>query len=62
MYRTEPKQEMEIPLACPNCEGKLVVVSWDAVLNFLKKRSWIVCKNCSYEQSVEQYKKELFTV
>ena len=62
MYSTEAKQEMAIPVACPRCDGKLVVISWDAVLNFLKNRSWMVCKNCSFEQSVEQYKNGLWTV
>lgn len=61
MYQTDPqKQELEIPRACPNCQGKLFVIAYDAVLNFLKTRNWIVCKSCNYEQQLEDFKKELW--
>ncbi|MFI5416437.1 MAG: hypothetical protein ACHQW9_00090 [Nitrososphaerales archaeon] len=50
---------MSIPLNCPNCNGKLVLVFYEVLLNILKKRSWHVCQNCDFERDAEKYKREM---
>ena len=51
-----------IPLECPVCGGKLYAVSYEVLLNVLKKRSWHVCRNCNYEREAEEFKKEICCV
>ena len=53
------RHEIPIPLSCPKCSGRMVVIRYDAILKLLKERSWQVCKNCMYERSVNDFKKEL---
>lgn len=50
-----------IPLSCPRCEDKMVVIRYDASLKILKERSWQVCRNCGFERSIEDFKKKLLT-
>jgi C4-type Zn-finger protein len=51
--------EIEIPLACPKCQGRLYSVSYETSFNILKKRSWQVCKDCNYERNTDDFKKSI---
>jgi hypothetical protein len=51
--------EIDIPLPCPSCGGKMYSVSYEASLSILKKRSWQVCKECDFERSSEDFKKAM---
>lgn len=53
------KQKIEIPRPCPNCDGKMEKIEYDAPLNILGKRQWHVCTKCNFEQQVGDFKKEL---
>jgi len=55
-------KQISIPLSCPSCYGKMYSVRYDAPLKILKERSWQICKNCGFERTVDDFKKELFTV
>jgi len=54
--------QINIPLACPSCEGKMYSVRYDAPLKILKERSWQICKECGFEQSTDDFKMRLLTV
>ncbi len=54
--------QINIPLACPSCDGNMYDESYDTPLKNLKERSWQVCKECGFEQSTDDFKKELWTV
>ena len=56
-----PNQIMNIniPLSCPSCGGKMYSVNYEASFSFLKKRSWQVCKECDYERNTEDFKKTI---
>jgi len=54
--------QINIPLACPSCDGKMYSIRYDAPLKILKERSWQICKECGFEQSTDDFKKELWTV
>jgi RecJ-like exonuclease len=41
--------QIDIPLSCPSCSGKMYSVSYESVFPILKKRSWQVCKECKKE-------------
>ena len=51
-----------IPLSCPKCGARLKAVSYDVLLNILKKRSWHICTECDFEREAEDFKKELLTI
>lgn len=51
-----------IPIACPKCCGKIVVIRYEVTLKVLRERSWQICKNCGFERSVDDFKKTLLTV
>jgi len=51
--------EIDIPLSCPSCGGKMYSVSYDVAISILKKRTWQVCKECSFERNVEDFKKAI---
>jgi C4-type Zn-finger protein len=54
--------QIDIPLSCPSCGGKMYSVSYESVLPDLKKRSWQVCKECNFERNSEDFKKSIFCV
>jgi len=54
--------QINIPLPCPNCDGKMHAIRMHAPLNVLKERGWQICKECRFERSTEDFKKELLTV
>jgi hypothetical protein len=49
--------QIDIPLPCPVCAGKMYSVSYESLFSILKKRSWHVCKECDFEQNTEDFKK-----
>jgi C4-type Zn-finger protein len=51
--------QIDIPLPCPSCGGKMYSVSYESTLSILKKRSWQVCKECSFERNSEEFKKSI---
>lgn len=53
---------MSIPIPCPKCGGKMNVIRYDAALNFLKQRSWHVCRECDYQRNIDDFKKALLTI
>jgi len=55
-------KQFSIPLSCPSCDEKMYSVRYDAPLRILKDRSWQICKNCGFERTIDDFKKELFTV
>jgi len=54
--------QIDIPLPCPLCDGKMYSVSYDTSLPALKKRSWQVCKECNFERDSEDFKKSICCV
>ena len=53
---------IDIPLPCPSCGGKMYSIRYETSLNILRERSWQVCKQCRFERTTEDFKKELLTV
>jgi len=53
---------LNIPVPCPNCGGKMEIITYDTTLRILKDRQWHSCKDCSFEQSVDDFKNELITI
>ena len=51
--------EIDIPIPCPSCGGKMFSSAYDAPLKILKARSWQVCKECGFQRSTEEFKKVL---
>ena len=51
--------QIDIPLSCPSCGGKMYSVSYEASFTMLKKRSWQVCKECNFERNTEDFKKSI---
>ena len=56
------QMKLDIPVRCKKCGGKMYCVSYDVIFKILKNRSWHVCKNCSWSQSVDDFKKEMLTI
>gem|GEM_PF-915766 len=54
--------QINIPLSCPSCDGKMYSVRYDAALDILKSRSWQICRICGFERSTDDFKKELLTI
>ncbi len=54
--------QINIPMTCPSCYGKMYSIRYDVPLKILKERSWQICKECGFEQSTDDFKKELLTV
>jgi len=50
---------VEIPIPCPSCGGKMYSTGYDAPLKILKARTWQICKECGFERSTEEFKKLL---
>jgi len=54
--------QINIPLSCPSCDGKMYAVRYDAPLKILKQRSWQICKECGFQQQADDFKSRLLTV
>jgi len=54
--------QINIPLPCPSCDGKMYATKYDAPLKILKERSWQICRECGFEQSADEFKRGLWTV
>jgi len=52
---------LDIPLPCPSCGGKMYSISYETPLNVLRERSWQICKECGFERTTEDFKKELLS-
>jgi C4-type Zn-finger protein len=55
-------KQINIPLSCPSCEGKMYSVRYDAPLKILKERSWQICRRCGFERNTDDFKRGLLTV
>ena len=53
---------MDIPLACPRCNGKMYVFCHDVIFNILKKRSWHICKSCNFLRDAKSFQDSICTV
>ena len=53
---------MVIPISCPKCNGKMIAMRYESAFNFLKERSWQVCKECNFERTADDFKKSLLMV
>jgi C4-type Zn-finger protein len=53
---------MPIPIACPRCNGKMIALRYKSALNFLKERSWQICKECKFQRTADDFKNSLLTV
>jgi len=51
--------KIDIPLSCPSCGGKMYSISYDSAFLLLKRRSWHLCKECSFERNSEVFKKSI---
>ena len=49
--------EIDIPIPCPSCGGKMYSTGYQPTLRILKERSWQVCKECHFQRSTEDFKK-----
>ena len=54
--------QINIPISCPSCSGKMYAVKYDAILTLLQDRGWQICKECGFQRSTEDFKKELLSV
>jgi|ETN07SMinimDraft_1059922.scaffolds.fasta_scaffold99738_2 hypothetical protein len=55
-------REWLIPLSCPNCTSVLSRVGFVAPLKIVKSQYWHMCNHCGFEQSVDDFKRDLLTV
>jgi len=51
---------IDIPIPCPTCDGKMYSAAYESQLKILKARSWQVCKECGFERSADDFKKSLY--
>ena len=51
--------EINIPIPCPSCGGKMYSVNYEPFLAVLKNRSWQVCKECDFERESDDFKKSI---
>ncbi len=51
--------QVDIPIPCPSCGGKMYSVAYEPTLKILKNRSWQVCKECHFERTTEEFKKTI---
>ncbi len=54
--------EWRVPLSCPNCTSMLSLVGFVVPLKIMKSQYWHMCSHCGYEQSVDDFKRDLLTV
>ncbi len=51
--------QVDIPIPCPSCGGKMYSVAYESTLKILKSRSWQVCKECCFERTTDEFKKTI---
>ena len=51
---------IDIPLSCPTCDGKMYSVAYEVTLRILKPRSWQICKECGFQRSTDDFTKLLY--
>ena len=51
--------QINIPIPCPVCGGKMYSVNYETSLKILKSRSWQVCKECNFERLTDDFKKTI---
>ena len=54
--------EVQIPIPCPKCFGKLVCIKYNPSLKLLRDRSWQLCRKCGFQRTTDEFKEELLTV
>ena len=59
---TQCTGEWKVPLSCPRCASTLSLEGYVVQLKILKPRYWHICNHCGFERSVDDFKRELFTV
>ena len=58
MIKSEP-----LSFTCPNCEQRsLINASHFTPMKTFKITKWLVCQDCGFERSIEDFKKEVLTV
>ncbi len=58
MMRSEP-----LSFTCPSCEQRsLINASHLAPMKTFKITQWLICQDCGFESSTEDFKKEVLTV
>ncbi len=58
----EITEAFSIPLSCPKCEGKMIAVKYNERSLIFDEYSVQMCRECRFERSTEDFKKELLTV
>ena len=51
--------QIDIPLDCPSCGGKMYSTKYETTISVLKQRSWHVCKDCNFEREIEDFKNSI---
>ncbi|KAG2474024.1 MAG: hypothetical protein NPMRTHETA2_590002 [Nitrosopumilales archaeon] len=59
---SEMNKEIQLPLSCPICKGRMILVGYHESLQVLKTRCWHTCRHCGFQRSVDEFKKALLTV
>ena len=54
--------EFQVPIPCPKCFNKLVCIRYDPQIKLLKDRIWHLCRNCGFQRSTDEFKKELLVI
>ncbi len=58
MMKSEP-----LSFTCPSCEHRsLINASHLASMKTFKITKWLICQDCGFESSTEDFKKEVLTV
>ena len=50
---------VNIPIPCPSCGGKMYSAGYEAPLKILKNRSWQICRECGFQRTTDEFKKLL---
>jgi len=58
----EITETFSIPLLCPKCEGKMIVVKYNDPSQIFDEHSVQTCKECDYQIQTDDFKKQLLTV
>jgi len=59
---SEINKEIQLPLNCPRCEGRMILLGYHESLQALKTRCWHSCRHCGFQRSADEFKKALLTV
>ncbi len=58
----EITEAFSIPLSCPKCESKMIVVKYHDPSQIFDEHSVQTCKECDYQIQTDDFKKQLLTV